>query len=157
VTTPPAHRSNPGFWLSAAVGWAVIAYGVWGLFHHHLDTRPANYARFFIGGALIHDLLVAPVVLLAGIGVSRLVPGRAKAPVQAGLIVSGCVLLYAYPLIRGFGHAAHNPSSLPHNYTLNVAVVLLAVWLVAAVVVLARFRSAAPKRSPSPNRGGRCH
>ena len=110
-----SRRGGPAFWLSAAAGWVIIAYGVRGLLHHRLDTRPTNYARFAIGGALIHDLVFAPAVLLAGVVVSRSIRGRARVPVQAGLIVSGCVLLYACPLVRGFGHATRNPSSEPHT------------------------------------------
>jgi len=129
-----SRREGPVFWLSAAAGWAVIAYGLRGLYHHRIDTRPGNYARFAIGGALVHDLVLAPIVLLIGVGVSRSVRGRARAPVQAGLIVSGIVLLFAYPLVRGFGHATRNPSSEPHNYTANVIVVVGAVWVLAAAV-----------------------
>jgi len=143
--TSPHPRAGPAFWLSAACGWAVIAYGVWGLVHHHLDTRPTNYAKFAVGGALIHDLLFAPVVLLAGVAIAHTVRGPARAPVQAALIVSGCVVLYAFPLIRGYGHAAHNPSSLPHNYTANVVLVLAGVWLVATATIV--VRSVATRRS----------
>ena len=35
-------KRGPLFWISAAVGWGIIAYGLRGLFHHHVDTRPAN-------------------------------------------------------------------------------------------------------------------
>lgn len=134
------HRRPPaaGFWLSAAAGWAIIGYGLRGLFHHHLDTRPANLAKFTIGGAVIHDLIFAPLVLAAGVIISRAVPAAIRGVVQAALIVSGSLVLFSYPLVRGYGRAAHNPSSLPHDYGVNLAIVLAAVWAVAAGVVLAR-------------------
>ncbi len=131
------------FWLTAAIGWAIIAYGLRGMFHHRIDTRPANLARFAVGGALLHDLIFAPVVLVAGLLIARAVTGRSRAIVQAALIVSGCLALFSYPVVRGFGHAAHNPSSLPHNYTANLAIVIGVVWGIAticAVVVLRHHR-----------------
>jgi len=136
----PHHaRGGLGFWLTAAGGWAVIAYGLWGVIHHRLDTRPANLAKFAVGGALIHDLVFAPLVLLAGVLVSRATPERARGIVQAALIVSGSLVLFSYSLVRGYGHALHNPSSLPHNYTANLAIVLAAVWVIAAVAVIVRL------------------
>jgi hypothetical protein len=127
------HGGGLRFWLTAAIGWAIIAYGLRGMFHHHIDTRPSNLARFAVGGALIHDLIFAPVVLVAGVLVARVVKGRYRAIVQAALFVSGCLGLFSYPLVRGFGHATHNPSSEPHNYTANLAVVLGIVWGVATM------------------------
>ena len=131
---------GPRFWISAAVGWAVIGWGVAGIFRHSLDTRPANLAKFVVGGALLHYLLIAPVVILAGVLVARAVPARFRGPVQAALIVSAVVALFAWPLVRGYGLAANNPTSLPHNYGLNLLIVLGVVWAVAAGAVLLKLR-----------------
>jgi hypothetical protein len=145
------------FWLTAAVGWAIIAYGLRGMFHHRIDTRPADLARFTVGGALLHDLIFAPVVLAVGLLIARAVTGRSRAIVQAALFVSGCLALFSYPVVRGFGHAAHNPSSLPHNYTANLAIVIGVVWgtaTICAVGVLRRHRGDAKEGEglkPSPS------
>lgn len=136
-----SHRdAGLGFWVSAAAGWVIIAYGLGGMIHHRLDTRPANLAKFAVGGALIHDLVFAPAVLLVGVVISRATPARMRGIVQAALIVSGSLVLLAYPLVRGYAHALHNPSSLPHNYTANLGIVLVIVWAVAAVAVIVRLR-----------------
>jgi len=135
------------FWVTAALGWGVIAYGLRGMLHHHIDTRPPNLARFVIGGALIHDLVFAPLVLVVGVLVARAVPGRVRAIVQGALIVSGCLALFSYPLVRGFGHAAHNPSSLPHNYTANLGVALGVVWGVATLLAVLALRRRSRSRS----------
>lgn len=131
---------GPRFWISAAAGWAVIGWGVLGIFRHSLDTRPSNLATFVVGGALLHDLLVAPVVILAGVLVARAVPARARGPVQAALAVSAIVALFSWPLVRAYGLAAHNPTSLPHNYGLNLLIVLGVVWAAAAAVILFKFK-----------------
>lgn len=139
--TPARERRGPLFWAAAAVGWAVIlGVGLRGILGHRIDTRPAQLARFVVGGALIHDLLVAPIAILAGVALARLVPGRARAPVQAALLVTAAVTLFAYPLVRGFGHATHNPTSEPHNYAANLAVVLGVVWVSTAVAIVLRSR-----------------
>jgi hypothetical protein len=109
---------------------------------HSVDTRPANLARFVVGGALLHDLAVAPVVIVLGVALARAVPGRARAPVQAALAVTAIVALFSYPLVRAYGLAAHNPTSLPHNYTRNLLVVLAVVWAVAAGLAVRRLRPA---------------
>ncbi len=138
--TDEERRPGPLFWISAVLGWAVIAWGVRGVFVHSLDTRPANLAKFVLGGALLHDLLIAPLIIGVGILVARSVPGRARAVVQGALAVSGIVALFAYPLVRAYGLAANNPTSLPHNYTANLLVVLGLVWAVAAGLVILRLR-----------------
>ncbi len=135
------HRAGLVFWMSAAAGWLVIGFGLRGILQHSLDTRPANLARFVVGGALLHDLVVAPLVIVVGVLVARAVRGRARAVVQAALAISGILALFSYPLVRAYGRAINNPTSLPHNYTANLLVVLGVVWAVAAVIVLTRLRS----------------
>ena len=132
-------RRGLGFWLTAAIGWALIGWGVRGALHHHVDTRPAELARFFIGGLLAHDLVFAPLVLLAGVGVSRLTPGRWRAGVQVALILVGLVALFAYPEIRDYARVLHNPTSLPHNYTRNALIV--AAIVVAGVAAVSAVRA----------------
>ncbi len=131
------HR-GPVFWVTAAAGWGLIAWGLRGVFAHEIDTRPRDLARFVFGGALLHDLVLVPIVLLVGLGVARVVPARWRAYVQVAAVISACVALFAYPLVRGFGHAHNNPTSLPHNYAANLALVVGAVWLGVAVVAVVR-------------------
>ncbi len=135
------NRAGPLFWTSAAAGWAVMGFGIRGIVQNSLDTRPAELARFVIGGALLHDLVVAPLVILAGVTVARGVRGRARAVVQAALVVTGIVALFSYPLVRGYGLALNNPTSLPHNYARNLMIVLGVVWAVAAAAIFLRLRS----------------
>ncbi len=137
---PSDHRAGPAFWVSAVVGWVVIGIGLRGIFMHSLDTRPASLARFVVGGALLHDLVVAPLVLVAAVVLTRAVPGRARAPVQAALVVTGMLAVFSYPLVRAYGLASNNPTSLPHNYALNLTVVLGVVWAVAAAALVLRLR-----------------
>jgi len=140
---PSDHRAGPAFWVSAVVGWVVIAVGIRGLFSHRLDTRPANLATFVVGGALLHDLVIAPVVLLAAVALTRLLPSQARATVKAALVITGVLALFSYPLVRAYGLATHNPTSLPRDYALNLTIVLGLVWAVAAGALIVRLRKPA--------------
>jgi len=140
--TAEVTKGGPAFWVSAVAGWAIIAVGLRGILQHSVDTRPGNLARFVVGGALLHDLVVAPLVIVAAVVVGKAVPGRARAVVQGALVVSAVVALFSYPLVRAYGLAANNPTSLPHDYAANLLAVLGLVWAVAAVLALVRLRRA---------------
>ncbi|MBW3573319.1 MAG: hypothetical protein KY450_00425 [Actinobacteria bacterium] len=132
------------FWGSAAAGWAVIAWGVWGAVGQHVDTRPADLVRLVVGGILVHDLVVVPLALLGTWVVARVVPARGRRWVQAALVATAPLALFAYPMVRGFGRLPDNPTALPHHYAANLALVTsavaLAVAAVAAVDALRRRR-----------------
>jgi hypothetical protein len=134
------HR-GAAFWIGTAAGWALIAWGVRGVFLHRVDTRPGQLLRFFVTGLAGHDLLFAPVILGAGILIARVVPARWRSTLQAALVVAGTGVLYAYPLVRGYGHALNNPTSLPRNYTAGLAIVVTVVGVVAAAAGYLRTRS----------------
>ena len=58
------HRRTPATTAAASssalvVGAAFIAFGLVSLFSHAGSTHPVNFAAFFIGLALVHDLIVA--------------------------------------------------------------------------------------------------
>ena len=142
----PVPRRGPLFWGSAVAGWALIGWGVRGALHHRIDTRPGQLARFLLGGALAHDLIFAPVVLLAGVAVASAVPGRWRAAVQAALFISGTLVLFSYPEVRGYAHILRNPTSLPHDYAANLAVVVAVVVAGTAAVAVARRGFSASRR-----------
>jgi hypothetical protein len=55
--------------------------------------------------------------------------------------------LIAYPEVRDYARILHNPTSLPHNYTANLGVVIAFVWVATAVVVvIARRRGHSRRR-----------
>jgi len=124
-----------------------MVMGVRGLLQHSRQARLLPVARLALGLDLVHDLVLAPFVILVGVAVARLVPPRPRPAVQAGLIVSGIVTLYAYPVVRGFGRSPSAGSSrLPGNYGAGLLAVLATIWTVALVVVLVDHRRARPRR-----------
>jgi hypothetical protein len=132
--------SGPAFWIALVLGWAVIGYGAVGLVQTADDTHPLNLAAYFVGSALAHDLVVAPIVLAVGwFGVRRLRP-RARTATTAALVVSGAVVLYSLPFVLGLGRDPDNPSRLPNNYGVVLAVVVAlvsaAAWIWARMAHL---------------------
>ncbi|MGH9000837.1 MAG: hypothetical protein ACRDY7_15765, partial [Acidimicrobiia bacterium] len=144
MSPSPAHASAPGehgaerrslwFWVGLAVGWAAIAYGLGALFTNTGDTNPQRWWRWFVAGAVTHDALVAPLVCGGGWALTRLVPRFARGAVAGGLIVSGAVIVFAWPFLRGYGELAGNPSALPRNYAGGVAGTLALVWVACAAL-----------------------
>lgn len=123
----------------ALVGGGLGAVGVGSLLGNARDTHPAVVVRWVIGLAILHDLVLVPVVLVIGLAVRRWAPGRAL--VAGALLVSSSVAIVALPLVLGYGRQAGNPSLLPRDYGRGLAVVLAAVWLATAGLgLVARWR-----------------
>jgi len=131
------------FWVALAGGWSMIGFGIHGIVDRVGGrTNPFGLARLFIGLNVIHDAVVAPLVIVAGVVLGPVLPRRARPVVQGAVIVSAVVALYAYPLVRGYGRIAESPSVLPLNYGHGLAVVLAAIWAVALVIMAVRWAAA---------------
>ena len=48
------------------------------------------------------------------------------------------MLVFSYPLLRGYGRHPLNSSTLPLDYTTNVIIVIAAIWIIAIVVIVVR-------------------
>ncbi|MGH2705661.1 MAG: hypothetical protein ACRDJ4_11365 [Actinomycetota bacterium] len=137
------------FWVAASVGWSVMAYGVYGVIRDAAATRPSSFAAWFVGSALVHDLLIAPAVLAAGAAIVRWVPARDRSMIQATLLISGAAALFAIPFVLRLGGAPGNPSALPRDYGAGLALILVVVWGAAFVGLLVR------RTLPRPRSGGK--
>jgi hypothetical protein len=147
ATAAPRRHPRPA-WIGVAVGWALVVNGARGLLHDADATRPADAARWFAGLLLVHDAILVPVALLVGWAVGRLVPRVAVVPVRLGVAGSAVVLALAWPLVRGYGRRAANPTLLPLDYTRNLLIVLAAIWAVVGVAIVASVLSARARRTP---------
>jgi hypothetical protein len=136
---------GPRFWIGAALGGLLMAWGVW----LYLDVTPDfrrrfDFARWLVGADLIHDAVVAPALLLVGAGVSRVVPGGWRAPVQAALIATGGVLVVAWLPLHGTAEKTGNPTIQPLDYGSGTLSVLAVVWAAAAGWGIARTLTRRP-------------
>lgn len=97
----------------------------------------------WLGGALVlHDGIIAPLVLAAGLAVAA-VPARGL--VRGALLTAGVLVLVTLPLLLRPG-TPPNPSALPLPYGRNLLLVLAAVLVAAgAMAVVGRWRRSRPR------------
>lgn len=99
----------------------------------------------WMGGALVlHDGIIAPLVLAAGLAVAA-VPARGL--VRGALLTAGVLVLVTLPLLLRPG-TPPNPSALPLPYGRNLLLVLAAVAVAAgAAAATGRWRRSRPRSS----------
>jgi len=139
------------FWPALAAGWGLIAVGIVGMFSQRDRTQPFQLVRYVIGFLLLHDLVLAPVVLVGGWVVTRFVPPIARGPVRAAVALSTLVIVFSWPLLRRFGEHPTNDSALPLDYGRTVPVVVAAVWVVALAVLAGRLVTARRRTAAGPD------
>ena len=125
--------SGPGFWAAAVVGWAIIAVGVSGLVGRLGTGGALDVGLWVVGGNVIHDVALVPLVGAVAIAVALVVHPPWRAPVLAGLATSAVVVLVSVPLVGRFGAKPRNPTVLPLDYPSAVATVLAVVWTGVAI------------------------
>ena len=132
--------------LLAVAGLALLAYGgvlAWE-FAGSRTVNAVQGAAWFLGGPVLHDGLVAPVVGLAGLGLTRVLPRPWRAPVAAGLALTGVLTLLALPLLwRPFG-VVTNPGLHDRDYGTGLAVALGVVWVAVVAAGAVRHHRARP-------------
>ena len=124
------------FFAVGIVGWAVMAFGAWTLWHDATRTHPGEWIKWFAGAALVHDFVVAPIVFGVAVVVGKIVALRYRRIVQFALAASGLFALISWPFLRGYGRSPDNPSILPNNYVHGLLVVLAVVWVSSAIALV---------------------
>ena len=125
--------TGPAWRLGLILGGALFAFGVVGLLRNATQTLPGDWLAWVVGAVLVHDVIVAPVVLACGFLLARLVPASSRGVVQATLAVCATVALMSVPVLVAAGRRADNPSLLPHDYARNLAIVLAAILAAVAL------------------------
>ncbi|TXS22790.1 hypothetical protein EAO70_05735 [Streptomyces sp. adm13(2018)] len=128
---------NPYHVLRGAVGGlgvGLIGLGAWLV---AAQPDPGDVLVWLAGALVVHDGLVAPLVLAVGL----LIAGRPARGVWRGaLVIAGGVVLVTLPLLLRPGPPP-NPSALPLPYGRNLVIVLAAVAVGAVLLSLWRRRS----------------
>jgi hypothetical protein len=150
----PEPLAGRRWWTGLAVGGAVGLFGLAGLLRDATKTMPLVWLRWLVGLVLVHDLVLVPLVLLAGRRLRDRAPEAWRWPLRLGLVTSGALVLASVPVLVGVGRRTQpdNASVLPGNYPLALAGVLSVVWLgVLALGIWGSTRGR--RRSLSPGRG----
>ncbi|MFF4213252.1 hypothetical protein ACFYZE_28680 [Streptomyces sp. NPDC001796] len=117
--------------LAGTAGVALMGVGAFFL----MDVRDLADVLVWLGGAVVlHDVLIAPAVLLVGL---LLVRGGARGPVRGALLVAGALTAVALPVLLRPGRTA-NSSVLPLDYPRNWLIALVAVATVTALWLAVR-------------------
>ena len=150
MTTRPAPRTvksiGPVRIATAVAGLGLFLVAARYAADRSVDVRPALWVRWWVTAAVVHDVVVAPLAVAVGWLVVRLVPRVAKAPVQAGLILSAVLVAVSWPALRGYGRIPSNPTYLPRDYGAGLALTLALVWAVCAAWLLVRLVRNRPGR-----------
>jgi hypothetical protein len=116
-------------WVFSLAGLAALGWGAWLAWDFAFRHDAIQAALWFVGGPVVHDGLVAPVVGVGGLVLARVLPVAWRMPVAVGAVLSGVLGLLAVPLLwRPFG-VATNPGLHDANYVLGLTVALGVVWL----------------------------
>ncbi|OII62612.1 hypothetical protein BJP40_27830 [Streptomyces sp. CC53] len=119
---------SAGRWVLGAAGVTLMGVGAWLL----ADTRtPWDVVVWLAGAVVLHDAVVAPLVLGLGLLVAR--TGTARGVVRGALVVAGGLTLVALPVLLA-PRRPSNPSVLPLDYTRNWALLMAAVAVGALLV-----------------------
>lgn len=120
--------------VAYGAGLALIALGLRGIV---MEVPVAQWAKWFAGAAILHDAVLVPAVLAAGL-VTGLVPVGQRRIVRAALVIAACVTVFAIPLVLGYGRRADEPSRLPLPYERNLWIVLGGIAFAAVCAAVAR-------------------
>lgn len=146
---PLASAARPWWrWLFVVPGLAAVGWGAAGLLRSSADVPLSSWLVWFVGGVLVHDLVIAPIVVVIGALLARLLPRDARGPVVAGLVISGPLVLIGGLFALDPGDVPE-PGFLPLPYGRNLVFLVGAVLTVAGVWAAARTRGAG-RRSRSP-------
>ena len=122
------------------LGLALGLYGGYLMLSRQRGEQVLGAVRWFVGGVVLHDVVLAGVVTLGGLAVARVLPRAVRAPVAVVAIVLGPVTLAAVPVLLSYGAKADNPTLLDRDYALG--------WLALAAVVVAAVMTVAVALMP---------
>lgn len=125
-------------WALGVVGVVGIAYGAWELLSDPNTSRPADLGLWLLVALIVHDGILAPVVTVVGFVMARLVPSRARAFIQGGLVAGALVTSFVVFEIYRERKSEPGMALLQRDYTTNLLVVLGVVAALTALLYVAR-------------------
>jgi len=133
-------RPGPLAWVVIVAGWSLMGWVLAGVLREADRTHPGSWVTWVVGAALVHDLVVLPVVLLVGFGFSAAVTSTTRGPLRAAVTVVVIVGLVSWPTVARFGARSDNPSILPIPAGRNLAILSGAMIVAAFVIAWIRAR-----------------
>ncbi len=135
-------------WLIGALGVGLLGWGVVELVPVLVDS-PLSLGGWLLGGPIVHDVLLAPLVGVGGVVIARVLPEPWRAPVGAGLVVSGILVVLAVPYLWRTFSGPVTPGLHDRPYLAGLLIALAVVWV---TVVIAGLFSGKKKTPATPDR-----
>jgi hypothetical protein len=134
-----------------ALGTAGLALAGFGVFRLITQIAPAKLAALlaWLGGAVVlHDAVVAPLVVGSGWLLSRYLPARPRRYAQWTLIVAALVGVVALPLIARQGTQPRAKALLLQSYGLHLVWVLVSLFAGGLLLYLTDAAARGRRRRP---------
>jgi hypothetical protein len=141
TATPPA--AGRGVRLTRALlvvlGVALIGLGGYVLTETVSPTRYTGLLVWLIGSVIVHDAILAPLVVVAALAVRRTgrrVPAAVIALVQSAVVVGVVMSMIVVPEIVAKAKGPKNETVLPFDYAGRLGVMWLVIVLLTALAVV---------------------
>jgi hypothetical protein len=128
--------------LLGLAGLVATAYGASLLLDDGLRDL-VNLATWLVTGVVLHDLVLAPLVIVLVLVGARMLPTTWRGPAAGALVVLGSVSLWAIPVLGRFGARADNSTLLNRPYWTGWALIAAITLLTTAATILIRTRRTA--------------
>jgi hypothetical protein len=136
-------------WVIGAVGLVLLGWGGVELLPVVFDS-PLSLGGWLVGGPIVHDALLAPLVGVGGVVIARVLPKPWRTPVGTGLVVSGILVVLSVPYLWRAFSGPVTPGLHDRPYLLGLVIALAVVWVVASASGLFATRRA---HRPAPASG----
>jgi hypothetical protein len=127
-------------WVIGAIGLGLLGWGAMLLVPSALQN-PFSLGTWLLGGPVLHDAVLAPVVGVTGVLIARVLPKPWRAPVGAGLVLSGILVALAVPYLWRTFSGPLTPGLHDRDYLAGLLIALAVVWAAAAVAGLLASRT----------------
>jgi hypothetical protein len=146
--TPVDDVPGHGFWIGLLLGTPLMVYGAVELVQQAGWPRSFGVARWFAGGILLHDLVVAPIVLAVVWLIGRWTPPAVQTPLRVAVLGSALIVAIGWPGLRGYGNKADNATIHPLDYGPAALTLLALLWIGALAWSAWRLARPGGRRSP---------
>lgn len=102
--------------------------GLW-LMRDFSREQLTSEAFWVAGGVLLHDAILAPIIVVIGVVAARWLPGHFRAVAALAFLIWGTLTIVFIPVLSGQGGKADNDTILGRPYWLS--------WLVMTLVLAA--------------------
>ncbi|MCW2830129.1 MAG: hypothetical protein JWP31_821 [Aeromicrobium sp.] len=119
-----------------------VGFGLWGLWlmRDFTGKRLTSEAFWLAGGVVLHDALLAPIVVVVGYLASRALPGHFRGSTATAFVIWGTLTIAFVPVLSGQGGKAGNDTILGRPYVLSWLALTAVLAAYAAGSALLRHR-----------------